>query len=152
MKKSFKKIAASLMAAAMLVTGMTGIVSSAADINEEPASIASEDAARNRTFRYSFSDVGQDGRYLVSPVIPIANPTDIDISFGAVTSSTQALVTVVNTNDHNDTYGNFIMPTYAGATLHTYISLPAGNYCFFVTPYGGDWYSTTSGSFTVRVV
>ncbi len=57
MKKSFKKIAASLMAAAMLVTGMTGIVSSAADITEEPASIASEDAARNTTYSYRFSDV-----------------------------------------------------------------------------------------------
>lgn len=148
MKKSFKKIAASLMAAAMLVTGMTGIVSSAADINEEPASIASEDAARNSTYSYRFSDVGQSGRFLMSPTISIVNPTQIDISFGS-SSPAQALVTVVSTSNFNDTYGNFIMPTYAGATLHTYISLPRGSYCFFVTPYNG---TKTSGSFTVRVV
>lgn len=148
MKKSFKKIAASLVAATMLVTGMTGVVSSAADVSEESTSVASEDVARNTSYRYTFSGVEPSGLYLMSPTIAIVNPTYIDISFGAVSSGSQALVTVVSTSNFNDSYGNFIMPTYAGATLHTSIYLPRGTYCFFVTPYNG---TSTSGSFTATV-
>lgn len=62
MKKSFKKIAASLVAATMLVTGMTGVVSSAADVSEESTSVASVDNV-NSSLDYHFTNAGQSGAY-----------------------------------------------------------------------------------------
>lgn len=153
MKKSFKKIAASLVAATMLVTGMTGVVSSATDVSEEPTSVTSEDVTRSIKYSYRFNvssqPGGPNGGEASGGALTLASAARIDISFGAVTSGCQALVTVHSTSYPNDTYGDFIMPTYAGATLHRYIDLPRGSYYFYVTPYGGNH---TEGSFTVTVM
>ena len=146
MKKSFKKIAASLVAATMLVTGMTGVVSSAANVAEEPASVTSVDSVNN-SHDYSFSNVGTKGAFAYGELLTLTRSTRITISFSGATSS-QAAVTVVNSSDVDDTYGTFYIPTNVTTTLYTYFTLPAGSYKFYVTPYNG---TTTSGGFRVTV-
>lgn len=144
MKKSFKKIAASLVAATMLVTGMTGIVSSAANVTEETASVASVDNV-NSSLDYHFTNAGQSGAYALGELLTLTQSKRITISFSGATSS-QAAVTIVSSSDRFDTYGTFYIPTNVSTTLYTYFTLPAGSYRFYVTPYNG---STTTGGFRV---
>lgn len=145
MKKITKKVVATLTAILTLITGMTGFVSSAANVDTKSVTATAEGTTRTSTHSYRFSNVGTSDAYASGDVITLTTSTTIKISFGAATPA-QALVTVVSSSDVSETYGSFIMPTYTQATLYTSFTLPSGSYRFYVTPYNG---TSTSGAFTV---
>ena len=147
MRKIFKQFIASLTAATMLVTGMTSIVSNAANFTEKMVDITSADSTYSLRYSYLFSNVGQSGTYASGNLLTLRTSTRITISFGGAMSS-QAAVTIVNSSNTNETYGTFIIPTDTATTLYTYYTLPAGSYKFYVVPYYG---TKTSGSFLVTV-
>lgn len=98
-------------------------------------------------YDYVFEDVEQEGKYASGHLLVLPSDKTITIHFREAYPAAAA-VTIINAYKDNDTYGTFIIPTYAGAELTHQTTLPAGAYRFYVTPYQGR---RTSGSFRVEV-
>lgn len=145
MTKTFKKIAASVMAVATLAVGVVGMNVSAAGNTCGDISVSSTPTITpySTTKSYSFSGVTSSGKAL-SPSITLSTSRTINISYGS-SSGYPAKVTICNASNDSEV-DHFNIPTSLGTTVTTSRSLPSGTYYFFVTPVGG---SRTSGSFTV---
>lgn len=143
MKNTFKKGIASVMAIATLMTGMTGIVSNAAEVNSNDTAISIDEPNTRSGKSFSFTNVGTGGAYC-SGTITLTSAKTITISFGHC-SVGSALVSIRSASD-DTAYDSFVIPASAGTTLYFYTYLPAGSYRFYVTPYGC---SSTSGGFYV---
>ncbi len=142
MKNTFKKGIASVMAIATLMTGMTGIVSNAAEVKSNDTTISIDEPNTRSGKSFSFTNVGINGAYCYG-TITLTSQKTITISFGP--SNGAALVSIRNAST-DDECGAFIIPASAGTTLYCYFNLPAGSYKFYVTPYNCN---NTSGGFHV---
>lgn len=143
MKKTFKTCIATLMAMATLMTGFTGVITSAAETDNSDTSIIIEEPLLASSKDFSFSGVGSGG-IRCTGTITITTSKRVYFYFGCC-SVGKAHIAVMN-NSNNNECGSFNIPAISSGTLSSSVYLDPGTYYFYVTP---DGCNSTTGGFSV---
>ena len=142
MKKTLKTSIASLMTAAVLMTGFTGVVASAAETNnnKNTTGITTEMSMFSSQKSFSFPNVGTSGSYCTG-TITLTSAKSVTFSYGCCPNN-PAHISIRNASNDKEC-GSFNIPVNTSGTLTSTKYLEAGTYRFYVTPFSG--YSTTGG-------